>query len=108
RPFHAAGGVDRLHRLRRWRLQCRSPLPHVLEMPLARHRLDEEVGQRPDQRIDPVWRETSSLTVKIRRERALLILKCRERADVVNAALLVQARPPLSSNQLAACSAPPY
>ena len=30
-------------------------LPHVFEMPLARHRLDEKVGQRPDQRIDPVW-----------------------------------------------------
>ena len=36
----------------------------------------------------------------IRRERALLILKCRERADVVNAALLVKRRHRFSSNYL--------
>ena len=43
-----------------------------------------------------------SLTVKIRRERALLILKRRERADVMNAALLVKRRHRFSSNDLAA------
>ena len=47
-------------------------------------------------------RGARSLTVKIRRERALLILKCRERADVVNAALLVKRRHRFSSNYLAA------
>jgi hypothetical protein len=73
----------------------RRALAHVFEMTLARHRLDEEVAQRPDQRIDPVWRESRSLTVKIRRERALLILKCRERADVVNAAPARKAPPPV-------------
>jgi hypothetical protein len=25
------------------------------EMTLARHRLDEEIAHRPDQRIDPIW-----------------------------------------------------
>ena len=54
-PFHAADGIDWFWRLRRRRLQCRRALPHVFEMPLARHRLDEEVAHRPDQRIDPVW-----------------------------------------------------
>src|SRR5207248_3443726 len=86
--FEATRRVHRLWRLGRRFLQCRRALPHVFEMTLARHRLDEEVAHRPDQRIDPVWGESRSLTVKIRRERALLILKCRERADVVNAALL--------------------
>ena len=54
-PFHAADGIDWFWRLRRRRLQCRRALPHVFEMPLARHRLDEEVAHRPDQRIDPIW-----------------------------------------------------
>jgi len=53
--FEAARRVHRLWRLRRRFLQCRRALPHVFEMTLARHRLDEEVAHRPDQRIDPVW-----------------------------------------------------
>jgi hypothetical protein len=52
-PFRAADGIDWFWRLGRRRLQCRRALPHVFEMPLARHRLDEEVAHRPDQRIDP-------------------------------------------------------
>ena len=53
--FEAARRVHRLWRLGRRRLQCRRALAHVFEMTLARHRLDEEVAHRPDQRIDPVW-----------------------------------------------------
>ena len=53
--FEAARRVHRLWRLGRRFLQCRRALPHVFEMTLARHRLDEEVAHRPDQRIDPVW-----------------------------------------------------
>ena len=53
--FEAARRVHRLWRLGRRFLQCRRELPHVFEMTLARHRLDEEVAHRPDQRIDPVW-----------------------------------------------------
>ena len=53
--FEAARRVHRLWRLRRRFLQCRRALAHVFEMTLVRHRLDEEVAHRPDQRIDPVW-----------------------------------------------------
>jgi hypothetical protein len=41
--FEAARRVHRLWRLGRRFLQCRRALPHVFEMTLARHRLDEEV-----------------------------------------------------------------
>jgi Ku70/Ku80 beta-barrel domain len=53
--FEAARRVHRLWRLGRRFLQCRRALAHVFEMTLARHRLDEEIAHRPDQRIDPVW-----------------------------------------------------
>src|SRR5258705_13871606 len=53
--FEAARRVHRLWRLGRRFLQCRRALAHVFEMTLVRHRLDEEVAHRPDQRIDPVW-----------------------------------------------------
>src|ERR1700737_4980471 len=51
--FEAARRVHRLWRLGRRFLQCRRALAHVFEMTLVRHRLDEEVAHRPDQRIDP-------------------------------------------------------
>src|ERR1700730_5505938 len=53
--FEAAWRVPLLGRLGCRFLQCRRALGHVFEMALVRHRLDEEVAHRPDQRIDPVW-----------------------------------------------------
>ena len=47
-----------------------------------RHRLDEEVRQCPNQRVDAIRRKPRSLAIKVRRERAHLIFHRRERADV--------------------------
>ena len=40
--------------LTRHKPECRSALAHVFEMTLARHRLDEEVAQCPNQPVDSV------------------------------------------------------
>jgi hypothetical protein len=54
-----------------------------------RCRLDEEVRQCPNQRIDPVRREPRHLPIEIRCERAHLIFEGRKRTDVKDAPRLL-------------------
>ena len=72
--FEATRRVHRLWRLRRWRLQCRSPLPHVLEMPLAR--LWGEQGRRGEAHdlLAPVygWFTEGFDTADLKEAKALL------------------------------------
>src|SRR5437868_6880454 len=60
------------------------------------HRFDQEVGQRPDQRIDPIWREgcrtRGKTAMRVGGKGAHLILKSREHAQVVYPALLIERR----------------
>jgi hypothetical protein len=51
------------------------PLPGHLVEGVILHGLDEQVGQRPHQRIDTVWRVACANPIEIRRERAHLVLQ---------------------------------
>ena len=55
-----------------------------------RHRLDHELGQRPDERVDAVGRKTGDGAIEVAREPAHLVFERRERADVEGFALFVQ------------------
>ena len=44
-------------------------LAHPLEISFVRHRLDQQIGECPHERIDSIGREAGSLSVKIRGER---------------------------------------
>src|SRR5215469_1153105 len=74
------GRVAQLHR----------PLAGDLKDAPLRHRLDQEVGQPPHQRIEAVRRVACPSPVKVRGKGAHLILQLREGADVVDPALFIE------------------
>src|SRR5689334_4317387 len=82
---------------RSWRLCVAVLLPHFLD-PLPGHLvegvilhwLDQELSQRPHQRIDAVWGVACPGPIEIRREGAHLVLQLGEGADVVDPALCIQ------------------
>src|SRR5436190_18069486 len=75
RPFDTAPLIDR-----RWRLWRGLLLPHFLN-PLPRQlveaviQLYQELGQRPHQRIDTVWRVACPNPIEITRESAHLVFQ---------------------------------
>src|SRR6516162_8081112 len=82
-----------------------SELAIELEDPLVGHRLEQQIGQRPYQGIDPVGRSPRAQVdfVAARgRKAAHLILELRKGADVVNPALLIERRHGLGPGNLAA------
>ena len=69
---------------------------------LAGHRLDEQIGEGPDQGIDAIGRIAGRRPVKIGRKAAHLILELRKRSDLVHTPLLVECGDRLRPHHLAA------
>jgi hypothetical protein len=73
-----------------------------LENPFAGDRRDQQFGQRPDQRVDPVGRVAGRVAVEIMREAAHLVFEPRQRAEMMDPALLVERGDRLGPRDLAA------
>jgi hypothetical protein len=92
-PLDAADRVNQRSRRRLvLLLQRRCALAGELEDTVIGHRLDQELSQRPYQRIHTGWRVACPSPVKLRREGAHLVFQLGERADVVDPALLIERR----------------
>ena len=57
---------------------------------VTRHRLDQELGQPPHQRIEAIRRVPCQSPVKVRGKGANLILQLGEGTDVVDPALFIE------------------
>src|ERR1700746_925231 len=83
-----------------------SELAIEVEDPLVRHPLEQEIGQSPYQRVNPVGRVSRRAQVDIAvaggHKAAHLIFELREASEVVNPALLVKRRYRLGPSDLAA------
>src|SRR5665213_1457099 len=73
-----------------------------LENPFPRHRLDQQLGERPDKRIDPVWRISGRGPVEIVDEPAHLVFERRKGPQMMHPALLVERGDRLGPGDLAA------
>src|SRR6516225_11316402 len=74
--------------------QLTTQLTIDLVNPFARHRLDQEISQCPNQRVHPVGgvarRARVKITMGVSSKGAHLILKLRESAEMVHPALLIE------------------
>src|SRR5215472_11031590 len=79
-----------------WQWRCRRiaqlhrPLAGDLKDAVTPHRLDQELGQPPHQRIKAIRRVAGPRPVKVRGKGAHLILQLREGADVMDPALFIE------------------